>query len=122
MLAHTWSRVATAASSSKLLLWQIKEYVPTNSIKISMTNSLFNICAWIIRPFASVEGVGFENVIQTALNIGFASKTSLLAEDLMKSRQTIKRKIIYHYDKDVIKLYVIVHKHFKNNVRAAFLW
>jgi hypothetical protein len=36
-----------------------------------------------IRPFSSVEGASFENVIQTALDIGFASKTPLLVKNLL---------------------------------------
>jgi hypothetical protein len=57
--------------------------MPTDSGKANMTNALVNMCSWDIRPFLSVEGAGFENVIQTALDIGFASKTPLLVEDLL---------------------------------------
>jgi hypothetical protein len=60
--------------------------MPTNFAKANMTNALVNMCSWDIRPFSSVEGASFENVIQTALDIGFASKTSLLTEDLLQSR------------------------------------
>jgi hypothetical protein len=57
--------------------------MPTDSGKANMTNALVNMCSWDIRPFLSVEGAGFENVIQTALDIGFVSKTPLLVEDLL---------------------------------------
>jgi hypothetical protein len=66
--------------------------VPTDHAKASMTNSLVNMCAYDIRMFAVVEGPGFHDVIQTALDIGFASKTPLLADDLLQSRQTIMRR------------------------------
>jgi hypothetical protein len=55
----------------------------TDFAKANMTNALVNMCSWDICPFLSVEGAGFENVIQTALDIGFASKTPLLVKDLL---------------------------------------
>jgi len=57
--------------------------MPTDSAKYNMTNALVNMCSWDIRSFSLVEGVGFENVIQTALDISFASKTPLFAKDLL---------------------------------------
>jgi hypothetical protein len=83
MSAHTCSRVAVAASFGNLHTWVTKKGVPTDHAKASMTNSLVNMCAYDIRPFAVVEGPGFHDVIQTALDIGFASKTPLLAHDLL---------------------------------------
>jgi len=84
MSGHTCSHVATAASSSnRLAVWVNKHGMPTDSAKANMTNALVNMCSWDIRPFSSVEGAGFKNVIQTALDIGFASKTPLLVENLL---------------------------------------
>jgi len=57
--------------------------MPTDSAKYNMTNALVNMCSWDIRSFSLVEGVGFENVIETALDISFASKTPLFAKDLL---------------------------------------
>ncbi|CAM6070496.1 unnamed protein product [Sphagnum tenellum] len=68
--------------------------MPTDSAKANMTNALVNMCSWDVCPFSSMEGVGFENIIQTALDIGFASKTPLFAKDLLQSRQTIKRNMM----------------------------
>jgi len=86
MSAHTCSRVVVVASFGNLHVWAIKKGVPTDHAKASMTNSLVNMCAYDIRPFAVVEGTGFHDVIMTALDIGFASKTSLLIDDLLQSR------------------------------------
>jgi hypothetical protein len=86
MSGHTCSRAATATSSSNnLAVWASKRGMPTDSTKANMTNALVNMCSWDIRSFSSMEGVGFENVIHTALDIGFASKTPLLVEDLLES-------------------------------------
>jgi hypothetical protein len=63
MTAHTYSRAAAAANSGSLHVWATKKSVPTNSAKAGMTNSLVNMCAWDIRPFALVDGSGFINVI-----------------------------------------------------------
>jgi hypothetical protein len=94
--------------------------MPTDSAKANMTNALVNMCSWDIRPFSSVEGAGFKNVIQIALDIGFASETPLLAEDLLQSRQTVKRNTMVRFDKGVLKLQVILRKHFIDNGRVAF--
>jgi hypothetical protein len=67
-----------------------------------------------------VEGASFENVIQTTLDIGFASKTQLLTEDLLESQQTVKCNTMVRFDKGVLKLQVILRKHFINNGRIAF--
>jgi hypothetical protein len=64
MSGHTSSRAAAAASSSNnLAIWVSKRGMPTDSAKANMTNALINMCSWDIRPFSSVEGAGFENVI-----------------------------------------------------------
>jgi len=94
--------------------------VPTDHAKASMTNSLVNMCAYDIRPFAVVEGPGFHDVIQTALDIGFASKAPLLADDLLQSRQTIKRRTMDRFVKGIVKLQGIAHNHFQDNGRASF--
>jgi len=86
MRAHTCSRVAVIASFGNLHAWVTKKGVPTDHAKAIMTNSLVNMCAYDIRPFAVVEGPGFHDVIQTALDIGFGSNTPLLADDLLQSR------------------------------------
>ncbi|CAM6030029.1 unnamed protein product [Sphagnum balticum] len=87
MSDHTYSRAATATSSSNsLAVWASKRGMPTNSANANMTNALINMCSWDIHMFSLVEGVGFENVIQTALDISFASKTPLLTKDLLSSR------------------------------------
>jgi hypothetical protein len=83
MSAHTRSRVAIVASFGNLHAWATKKGVPTDHTKSSVTNSLVNMCAYDIRPFAVVEGPGFHDVIQTTLDIGFASKRPLLADDLL---------------------------------------
>jgi hypothetical protein len=44
----------------------------------------------------------------------------LLANDLLQSRQTIKRATMDRYDKGVVKTQAIAHKHFKDNGRTAF--
>jgi hypothetical protein len=54
------------------------------------------------------------------LDIGFASKTPLLAEDLLQSRQTVKRDMMVRFDKGVLKLQVILRTHFIDNGRVAF--
>ncbi len=120
MIAHTCSRAAAVANSGSLHVWATKKDVPTDSAKAGMTNSLVNMCAWDIRSFALVDGPGFANVIQTALNIGFTSKTPLLVEDLLQSRQTIKRATMDRYDKGVVKTQAITHKHFKDKGHVAF--
>ncbi len=94
MSTHTCSHVAVAASFGNLHAWATKKGMPTDHAKTSMTNSLVNMCAYDIHPFAMVEGPGFHNVIQIALDIGFASKTPLLADDLLQSWQIIKRRTI----------------------------
>jgi hypothetical protein len=64
MNGHTCSRAAIAGSSSNsLAIWVSKHDMPTNSAKANMTNALVNMCSWDIRPFSSMEGVSFENVI-----------------------------------------------------------
>jgi hypothetical protein len=121
MSGHTCSHVAaTASSSNNLAIWASKRGMPTDSAKANMTNALVNMCSWDIHPFSSVEGASFENVIQTALDIGFASKTSLLAEDLLQSRQTIKHNMMVLFDKGVLKLQIILRKHFISNGHVAF--
>ncbi len=121
MSAHTCSGVAIAASfSNNLAIWASKRIMPTDSAKYNMTNALVNMCSWDIRSFSSVEGAGFENVIQTALDISFASKTPLLVEDLLQSQQTVKRNTMVRFDKGVLKLQVILRKHFIDNGCVAF--
>ncbi|CAK9236472.1 unnamed protein product [Sphagnum troendelagicum] len=84
MSGHTCSRAtSTSSSSNSLAIWTSKCGMPANSAKANMTNALVNMCSWDIRPFSSMEGVGFKNIIQTALDISFASKTPLLAKDLL---------------------------------------
>jgi hypothetical protein len=78
--------------------------MPTDPAKYNMTNALVNMCSWDIRSFSSMEGASFENVIQTALDINFASKTPLLAEDFLQSQQTVKRNTMVRFDKGVLKL------------------
>ncbi len=121
MSGHTYLCVATAASSSNsLAVWASKCGMPTDSAKYNMTNAFVNMCLWDIRSFSSVEGAGFKNVIQIALDIGFASKTPLLAEDLLQFRQTVKHNTMVRFDKSVLKLQVILRKHFIDNGRVAF--
>jgi len=85
MSGHTYLHVAVVASSSNnLAVWASKRGILTDSAKANMTNALVNMCSWDIRPFSSVEGTGFENIIHIALNIGFASKTPLFTEDLRR--------------------------------------
>jgi hypothetical protein len=121
MSGHTCSRAATTASSlNYLAVWARKRGMPTDSAKANMTNALINMCLWNIRPFSSMEGASFEKVIQTALDIGFASKTPLLAKDLLQSQQTVKRNMMVRFDKGVLKLQVIMHKHFIDNGCVAF--
>jgi hypothetical protein len=84
MSGHNCSHAATTTSSSdSLAVWASKRGMPTDSAKANMTNALVNMCSWDIRPFSLVEGACLKNVIQTALEIGFVSKTPLLAEDLL---------------------------------------
>jgi hypothetical protein len=86
MNGHTCLHVVDATSSSNsLAVWANTHGMPTDSPKVNMTNALVNMWSWDIHPFSSMEGASFENVIQTALDIGFASKTPLLAEDLLQS-------------------------------------
>jgi hypothetical protein len=121
MSGHTCSHAATAASfSNNLAIWASKHGMPTDSAKTNMTNALVNMCSWDIHPFSSMEGAGFKNIIQTALDIGFASKTPLLVEDLLQSRQTVKRNRMVQFDKGVLKLQVIMRKHFIDNGHVAF--
>ncbi len=121
MSGHTCScAVAAASSSNSLVVWASKRSMPTNPAKANMTNALINMCSWDIHPFSSVEGTCFENVIQTALDIGFASKMPLLVKDLSQSRQTVKRNMMVQFDKGVLKLQVILRKHFIDNGRVAF--
>ncbi len=64
MNGHTCLHVAAIASSSNsLAIWANKRDMPTNSAKANMTNVFVNMCSWDIRPFLSVEGTGFKNVI-----------------------------------------------------------
>jgi hypothetical protein len=87
MNGYTCSRVVVATSSlNNLVVWVSKCGMPTDSAKANMTNALVNMCLWDICPFSSVEGTSFENVIQIALDICFASKMPLLVEDLLQSR------------------------------------
>jgi hypothetical protein len=120
MSAHTCSLVAIAASFGNLHAWATKKGLPTDHAKANMTNSLVNMCAYDIRPFAMVEGPKFHDVIQTALDIGFVSKTPLLADDLLQSRQIIKRRTMDRSEKGIVKLQGIVHNHFQDNGRASF--
>ncbi|CAK9201854.1 unnamed protein product [Sphagnum troendelagicum] len=120
MSAHTCSRVAVAASFGNLHAWATKKGVSTDHAKASMTNSLVNMCAYDIRPFAVVGGLGFHDVIQTALDIGFANKTPLLADDLLQSRQTIMRRTMDRSRKGIVKLQGITHNHFQDNGHASF--
>jgi hypothetical protein len=120
MSTHTCSRVAVATSFGNLHAWATKKGVPTDHTKASMTNSQVNMCAYDIRPFAMVEGPGFHDVIETTLDISFASKTPLLADDLLQSQQTIKRRTMDRSEKGIVKLQGITHNHFKDNGRASF--
>ncbi len=67
-----------------------------------------------------VESPGFHDVIQTAVDIGFVSKTSLFADDLLQSRQTIKRRTMERSGKGIVKLQGIAHNHFQDNGCASF--
>jgi hypothetical protein len=78
------------------------------------------MCSWDICPFSSVEGTSFENVIQIALDICFASKMPLLVEDLLQSQQTAKHSTMVRFNKGVLKLQVIMRKHFISNGCVAF--
>ncbi|CAK9868082.1 unnamed protein product [Sphagnum jensenii] len=121
MSDHTYLRaIAATSSSNNLAIWVSKCGIPTDSAKANMTNALINMCSWDICPFSSVESVSFKNIIQTALEIGFASKTPLLVEDLLQSRQTVKRNTMVRFDKGVLKLQVNLRKHFIDNGRVAF--
>jgi hypothetical protein len=118
---HTCTRaVAAPSSSNNLIVWANKHIMLIDSAKANMTNALVNMFSWDIHPFSSVEGTCFENVIQTALDIGFANKTPLLVKDLLQSRWTIKRNTMVQFDKSVFKLQVILRKHFISNGRVAF--
>jgi hypothetical protein len=120
MSGHTCSCVAAVASSSNnLAVWASKRDMPTNFAKANMTNALINMCSWDIRPFSLMEGTSFKNVIQTAFDIGFASKMPLLTKDLLQFRKTIKRNTMVRFDKGVLKLQVILCKHFINNGHIA---
>jgi hypothetical protein len=112
--------VAVAANFGNLHAWATKKGVPTDHAKASMTNSLVNMCAYDIRLFVVVEGLGFHDVIQTTLDISFANKTPLPADDLLQSRQTIKRRTMDRSEEGIIKLQGIVHNHFQDNGRASF--
>ncbi len=84
MSGHTCLCVATAACSlNSLAVWASKCGMPIDSAKANMTNALVNMCSWDILPFSSMEGACFENVIQTALDIGFTNKMPLLTKDLL---------------------------------------
>lgn len=78
--------------------------MPTDFVKANMTNSLVNLCWWDMSPFAIVKSVKFKNVLHTAMDIDFASKTLLLANDLLQSRHTIKRITMDRFDKGIVKL------------------
>jgi hypothetical protein len=118
MNGHTYLHAAaTASSSNSLAVWVSKL---TDSTEANMTNALVNMCLWDIHPFSLVEGASFENVIQTTLDIGFASKMPLLAKDLLQSQQIVKRNTMVRFDKGVLKLQVILRKHFISNGRIAF--
>jgi hypothetical protein len=121
MSGHTCLHATVVASSSNsLAVWVSKCGMPSDSAKANMTNAFVNMCSWDIRSFLLMEGACFENVIQTALDIGFASETPLLAEDLMQSRQIVKRNTMVRFDKGVLKLQVILRNHFIDNGRVAF--
>ncbi|CAK9858244.1 unnamed protein product [Sphagnum jensenii] len=86
MSGHTCSRATIAGSSSNsLAVWASKRGMPTDSAKANMTNALVNMCSWDICPFLLMEGAGFKNIIQIALDIGFANKTPLIVKDLLQS-------------------------------------
>ncbi len=121
MNGYTCSRVAVATSSlNNLVVWVSKCGMPIDSAKANMTNALVNMCSWDICPFSSVEGTSFENVIQIALDICFASKMPLLVEDLLQSQQTAKHSTMVRFNKGVLKLQVIMRKHFISNGCVAF--
>ncbi|CAK9230074.1 unnamed protein product [Sphagnum troendelagicum] len=64
MSGHTCLRATIAASFSNSLAVHVsKRNMPTNSAKANMTNAFVNMCLSDIRPFSSVEGACFENVI-----------------------------------------------------------
>ncbi|CAM6059475.1 unnamed protein product [Sphagnum tenellum] len=64
MCDHTYSRaIAVASFSNNITVWANKRGMPTDSAKANMTNALVNMCSWDIRPYSSVEGASFENVI-----------------------------------------------------------
>ncbi len=121
MNGHTCLHVVDATSSSNsLAVWASKRGMPTDSAKANMTNALVNMCSWDIRPFSSMEGACFKKVIQTAMDIGFTSKMPLLAEVLLQSQQIVKCNTMVRFNKGVLKLQVIMRKHFISNGCIAF--
>jgi hypothetical protein len=54
------------------------------------------------------------------LDIGLVNNTSLLADDLLQSRQTIKCRTMDRSEKGIVKLQGIAHNHFQDNGRASF--
>jgi len=64
----------------------------TQSIKEKFQRSCLEFIVCDLRPLHAIEGRGFTNLVQTAINVG-AMIGSCSAEELIPSRRTVKRKM-----------------------------
>lgn len=86
---HSCSRLATASVGSR----KIDAQFPVASVNLKESKKAFTkacskFIATDLRPFNTVAGLGFEQLIQAAINIG-ASKGKVKASDIIPCRTTV---------------------------------
>jgi hypothetical protein len=86
------------------------------SDKKKMTQSAANYCALDMRPFESLACQGLKDLLQTALDIGVASKGRLMIDDLLAAPITIRRNVEERAEVGRQKLEVILKKHMDSGV------
>jgi hypothetical protein len=80
----------TTATIASGILHFVKHGMPSSHHKKKMLNALSDMCAFDLRSFYIVSGIGFRGVIQQAFDIRFESKTPLFADDVLCDRTTVK--------------------------------
>jgi len=58
--------------------------------------AMVQFCTIDLRPFKVVDGMGFQNLIQSVLDIGYNSSRRIVATSLLPDRKTIRRSVVSH--------------------------
>ena len=85
-----------------------------------VTTILVDLCAEDLRPFAIVQGKGFQKFVQVILDIAIAHNKRLDAKELLPDETTIKRNTSNRTVKGCDKLKKILQVHFSVGLYAGF--